>query len=128
MLDALYRAMKTGPDSKPIIGETARTLGVRPRHDIPIDESCHVQPGKGGMSAVANDPRDLPEHRKPKWLDGTGADPIFELRPMFLPDSLSIRQAGPPRHHLVEPADECHFDIFQNHLWSTRLKWVMIDR
>lgn len=128
MPNALYRAMKTDPDSKPRIGDTARSLGVRPWHDIPLDESGCVQPGKGGMSTVANDPRELPEHRRPKWLDGTGTDPIFELKPKLLPDALSIRQDGRPSHHLVEPADECHFDIYQSHLWSTRQKWVMIDR
>jgi hypothetical protein len=126
MPDALYRAMKSDPDSKPRTGDTARSLGVRPRDDIPIDESGRVQPGKGGMSTAANDPRELPAHRKPKWLDGTGADPIFELRPILLPNALTARQDGRPNHYLVEPTDECLFHVFQGHLWSTRQEWVMI--
>ena len=126
MPDALYRATKSDPDSKPRTGDTARSLGVRPRVDLPIDESGRVQPGNGGLSTAADDPRELPAHRRPKWLDGTGTDPIFKLRPILLPDTLTTRQVGRPSHYLIEPTDECLFTIFQCHLWSTRPDWAMI--
>jgi hypothetical protein len=126
MPEALYRAMKTDLDLKPKTGDTSRCLGVRPEVDIPVDEDNRVQPGTGGMSAAADDPRKLPPHRRPKWLDGTGADPVFELRPITLPVALATRQDGPPHHYLLEPVHACQFHVFQGHLWSTRPNWRMI--
>ena len=121
MPEVLYRAMKAEPDLKPKIGDTSRSLGVRPEVDIPVDEDNRVQPSTGGMSAVADDPRKLSPHRRPKWLNGTGADPVFELKPNTLPVALATRQDGAPHHYLLEPAHACLFDVFQCHLWSTRL-------
>ena len=128
MPEALYRAMKTDPDLKPKTGDTSRCLGIRPGIDITVDEDNRVQPGTGGMSAAADDPRKLPPHRRPKWLDGTGADPVFELRPITLPVALATRQDGAPYHYLLEPAHACQFHVFQDRLWSTRPDWRMITR
>ncbi len=120
--------MKADPDLKPKTGDSSRSLGVRPEVDIPVDENHRVQPGTGGMSTTADDPRRLPPHRRPKWLDGIGADPVFELRPITLPLALATRQDGAPHHYLLEPAKACQFDVFQGHLWSTRPDWRMITR
>jgi hypothetical protein len=126
MPKALYRAMKAQPDLKPKTGDTSRSLGVRSEVDIPIDEDNHVQPRTGGMSTVADDPRKLSPHRRPKWLNGTGVDPVFELKPSTLPVALATRQDGTPHHYLLEPTHACRFDVFQCHLWSTRLDWRII--
>jgi hypothetical protein len=112
--------MKADSDLKPKTGVTSRSLGVRPEVDIPVDEDNRVQPSTGGMSATADDPRKLPPHRRPKWLDGTGADPVFELKPIALPIVLEPRQEGAPHHYLIEPTQSCRFDVFQGHPWSTR--------
>ena len=63
----VYRSMAVDGD-KPMIGSTARTLGVRPGdgpHDgISVDERGNVSPNTGGMS-VAPAWRDLESHRIP---------------------------------------------------------------
>ena len=112
MPEAFYRAMKSDPDLKPRTGDTSRSLGVRAEVDIPVDEDHRVQPGTGGMSATADDPRKLPPHRRPKWLDGTGVDPVFELMPITLPVGLATRQDGALHHYLLEPAQPCRLDVF----------------
>ena len=68
----VYRSM-TVVDSKPMIGRTARSLGIRPNEDIPVQEDGAVFSETGGMS-VAPAWRDLPGHRIPKRLRAEGAD------------------------------------------------------
>jgi len=72
---------------KPAIGPTARTLGARPG-DIEVDAEGMVHPGTGGMSVSPGSPRNLPVHRRPAVLDGTGRDPVWKLNPSDLPSGL----------------------------------------
>ena len=112
--------MKADPDLKPKTGDSSRSLGVRPEVDIPLDENHRVQPGTGGMSTTADDPRRLPPHRRPKWLSGIGADPVLKLRPIIPPLALATRQDGVPHHSLLEPSKSCQSVVYQGHLWSPR--------
>ena len=45
----LFRGMRAAPDGLPEIGDTAKTLGVRPNTDLPVVDGI-VEPHTGGMS------------------------------------------------------------------------------
>ena len=66
----IYRTM-TVVEGKPVVGDSARSLGVRigdaSTDDIRLDDFGNVHPGTGGMS-VAPSWRDLESHRIPKRL------------------------------------------------------------
>jgi len=78
------------------------------------------------MSVVLDDPRELPEHRRPPSLDGTGRDPVFTAV-LQLSRSLRARQDRPPElHACVEPNDACTPGAYQVLLGATRSRWSMV--
>ena len=50
----LFRGMRAAPDGLPEIGDTAKTLGVRPNTDLPVVDGI-VEPHTGGMSVNTTD-------------------------------------------------------------------------
>ena len=121
----LYRAMTADSDELPMIGPTARTLGVRPSIDIAVDTSGWVDPGSGGMSVAPRDPMHLPRHRRPPEIGGTGKDPIWSIRVSDLSQSLVFRPDpfSPAVHGFVEPAVRMIFEEFQSALADSRMLW-----
>lgn len=117
----VFRAMREDTDGLPTVGPTSRTLGARLGEPEPINGL--IVPMTGGMSVAIDDPKALPEHRRPPSLGGTGRDPVF-LALVPLSNSLHIRQDRPPHQHgLVEPLTTCSPDEYQGLLAATRLQW-----
>jgi hypothetical protein len=120
----LFRSMRTGADKLPECGDTARHLGARQGHDIPVCTNGTVLPATGGMSVAIGTPSELPPHRRPASLDGSGSDPVFAIHLEVLPSNLATRQSGrKPRHYLVEPSEKCLYLVFQATLCGTRHLW-----
>ena len=121
--------MKAGGDGRPETGRTARTLGIRPAVDIPVDDSGAVSPGQGGVSVAPDSPAGLPAHRRPPNLGGTGKDPVWELDLIDLGGSLAYREdpAQPGIHGFIEPREEMPLDAYERALSDTRLAWRSID-
>ena len=108
----LYRAMTQDTDGLPVLGRSARALGVRTPNEVAAGVNPDVtatapdeiiQPGTGGMSTAPNDPRNLPPLRLPRVLGGRGKDPVWEIDTADLGPDLQYRQDH-PKHVLIEPA------------------------
>jgi hypothetical protein len=118
--------MKPAEDGLPTIGNTARSLGVRPNVDIEIDVHGRVYPCTGGMSISADSVQNLPGHRRPPEFFGIGKDPVYCIENARLPSCLVVRQNGPQHHYLVEPGFECLFVEYQAQLHQTRRQWTRV--
>ena len=125
--ELVFRAMREDPNGKPVTGRSARKLGVRicgPQIDIPI-HAGRVYPQTGGMSVTPDDPMQLPKIRLPKSLGGEGRDPIFYLQVPNLCSALNLRR-DKRTHALIEPAQCCLFEEFEQNLHGTKEKWVKL--
>jgi hypothetical protein len=120
----VYRAMREHTDGGPMVGPTARTLGVRPGDDIPV-VGGRVRPGTGGMSVAPDGPTQLPNHRRPPKFGGSGKDPVWEINLNSLGDDLIFHQ-DKPKHGLFEPAREMSIDEFQQALADLAPKWIQL--
>ncbi|MDQ4071014.1 MAG: sugar-binding protein [Actinomycetota bacterium] len=120
----IFRSMKRGA-AGPEVGPTARTLGARPGVDIPVDAAGRVKPGTGGMSVSPGSPHNLPSHRRPAELGGTGKDPVWCTGTCTLPEGLTYRPdpKNPSGHGFVEPSRPMTFNEYQQLLESTRKLW-----
>lgn len=118
----LFRSMRPESDGLPRCGPSARTLGVRVPRDVEPDDGGLVHPGTGGLSVAPDNPHHLPPHRRPRSLNGTGIDPVFELAAPRLPSSLAVRRDS-PTHALIEPAHAMDLDAYQRALCDTRSLW-----
>ena len=64
-----------------------------------------VHPQTGGMSVAPDTPMNLPLHRRPAELGGTGKDPVWSIKESQLGPSLSYRpDPDLEGHGFVEPA------------------------
>src|SRR5690242_21251496 len=97
---SVYRAMREDPAGGPMVGPTARTLGVRPGDDILV-VAGQVSPGTGGVSVAPDSPMSLPDHRRPPELGGTGKDPVWGIDIDSLGDRVNFRQ-DKSNHGLLE--------------------------
>ena len=75
------------------------------------------------MSVAPYTPENLPLHRKPKYLGGTGKDPVFQIDVKKLPLGLNYRQ-DKPNHGNIEPAFPMPYDLYRTLLSSTKLLWI----
>ena len=115
---------------RPRVADGAATLDVRRGHDIPVDANGVVQPRSGGMSVVADAPSNLPGHRLPPELGGTGkGHAVFRIFQPSLPRCLVARQDNPrfhPEHRCIEPTQECLFEDFRVDIINTCDLWERI--
>jgi len=118
----VYRAMDACSGS-PCVGDMH--LGVRVPQDIQPDGAGFVEPGLGGMSVTPNDPWDLPRHRRPPSLYGTGKRPVWEYSIAHLPSSLVLRLES-VTHGLVEPGARMGITVYRSSLGSTAPDWRKI--
>lgn len=121
----VFRAMKEDTNGKPLMGRSARTLGVRICVDIPI-RAGKVYPQTGGMSVTPDCVMRLPKSRRPKSLGGWGRDPVFSLQVSDLSSSLTLRR-DKPTHVLIEPSRCCLFEEFEQNLYETKEKWMKYE-
>ncbi|MDN7908563.1 RHS repeat-associated core domain-containing protein [Burkholderia diffusa] len=119
----VYRAMKTGGDGFPVVEPTARGLGARPGVDIPVDTNGMVHPDTGGISVAPESARNLPPHRRPESLGGTGKDCACLLNTANLPKSLRYVQDS-AKHGTIQPSTSMSLTDYQAALRSTREKWM----
>lgn len=118
----LFRAMAVGDNGYPELSDNH--LGIRVGVDILPDESGQVLPGIGGMSVTPNDVRDLPHHRLPQDMGGTGKRPAWEIRSDELPQELAYRSDPMNRKHgFVEPAKPMEVDEFRRAIEGTASLW-----
>jgi hypothetical protein len=117
----VYRAMREDVSGGPMVGPTARTLGVRPNVDIPVTAGT-VQPNTGGMSVAVDRPENLHPLRRPPQYGGSGKDPVWCLDIGQLVGALQFRQDS-PTHGLIEPAQMMRLDELQRNLANTKPLW-----
>jgi RHS repeat-associated protein len=123
--DLLYRSMKASDDGQPATGASARTLGARPKDDIPLDAQDTVKPETGGVSVSPDSPMNLPPHRRPPDVGGSGKDPVWCIRVCDLGPNLNYRAdpKNPTGHGFIEPTYPMSFNAYQNALANTRDRW-----
>jgi hypothetical protein len=123
--------MTPDTDGMPILGRSARQLGVRaldqaPHNDVSAENpNDPVHPGEG-MSAAPDDPANLPKNRRPVQVNrGTGRDPVWEFDTDQLgPDLEYVRDK--PRHGVVGPKAPMTLAAFEQALAATRSGWVRV--
>jgi hypothetical protein len=131
----IFRAM-TDDAGKPMIGTTARMLGVRVPDDIAPDQNNTVHPATGGMS-VAPTWRQLPTHRIPKRLKpkdvldarGRNEDKCWRHGDGVFANGVVNGQVqlrvDKPTHGVVEPAVAMPHPDYVNELNLTQMQWVV---
>ncbi|HEW98667.1 MAG: hypothetical protein DRR16_01090 [Candidatus Parabeggiatoa sp. nov. 3] len=125
--DLLYRSMKISANGLPMVGETARTLGIRKGIDISVI-SDQVKPNTGGMSVSPPPPYNLPTHRRPAAFGGTGKDPVWEINLVCLSTfQLQYRPDPhqPNKHGFIEPIKEMPLEDYQQAIVATLHEWSL---
>lgn len=120
----IYRSMKGDDMGFPLVEESARGLGVRINQDIPLAYD-QVLPLTGGMSTAPDNPLNLPSHRRPPSLGGTGKDPVFEFNTKNLPLGLKWVQDA-PGHGTIQPSFVMPYETYKTLLSSTKYLWKKI--
>src|SRR5437868_1722949 len=93
--------MTPGTDGFPLVGRSARQLGVRTLDSEPHNDVNAVMPGDRvspgeGMSAAPENPTNLPKNRRPpQLLGGIGKDPVWEIDSDELGPALEFFQDKP---------------------------------
>lgn len=118
----IFRPMRPAEDDKPEVGRSLSTLGVRPGHDLPVDDTGGVAPGTGGMSVTPDRVEDLPPTLLPRALGGEGRHPLFVVAVDQLPATLTVR-VDKPTHANVEPAARSSFEAYELEVQKTRTSW-----
>ena len=127
----LYRSMEADADGLPVLGRSARRLGVRigsTDDDIPvINDRVHAL--NGGMSVAIDDPTALPHWRRPAAFQGTGRGLVmFGLELDTLLDTpLALRvDRKNSSHGFIEPVRSLPIDEYEQYLGETRGHWRAI--
>jgi hypothetical protein len=120
--------MMRATDGFPIAGPTARTLGVRPGVDVPV-EYGQVYPGTGGPSVSPDSPLNLPRFRRPPEFGGTGKDPVFRILASELGPHVTYRPdpEAASSHGFLEPVYPMTFADFQRSVAMLRLRFRRVD-
>lgn len=118
----VYRSMKTGADGQPLPEPTARGLGARVPIDIPVDAQGNVHPNTGGVSVAPYTPGNLPSHRRPTTLGGTGRDDVWGIDSGDLgPDLRYVQDC--PTHGTIQPTRTMPANEYQDALKRTKSRW-----
>jgi len=117
----VYRAMREDPAGGPMLGPTARTLGVRPLVDIPV-VGGQVRPNTGGMSVAPDRPQNLHRLRRPPRYGGSGKDPLWVLDLDNLGGDLHFHE-DTPTHGLIEPSWAVSLAEYERRLADTKPFW-----
>ena len=127
----IYRAMIPDTDGLPQVGQSARQLGVRPHDQLPHNDVNAASPvdivvPDEGMSAVPDEPANLPKNRRPSQVNGgTGKDPVWEIDTEDLGPNLQFHQDS-PTHGVIGVKEPMTLDQFEQELAATRALWVRV--
>lgn len=130
----LYRSMIPGPDGLPLLGRSARKLGVRTPGDVAVGVDPDVlatapddilAPSEGGISTAPDDAINLVPLRRPRALGGRSTDPVGEIDSASLGADLAIRQDS-AKHVLIEPARPMTLMEYEQALATIRGRWVRV--
>ena len=117
----LFRAMACDDaDSAPVVGD--RDLGVRVPTDILVDPGGNVRSGSHGMSVAPDDPTNLPVHRRPRSLGGTGKKPVWAISEDCLNADLRYTSTS-MTHGVLAPARTMLHTVYVAALHQTRPDW-----
>ncbi|WP_171014731.1 hypothetical protein [Rudaea sp. 3F27F6] len=123
--------MRADADQFPRIGQSGALLGVRVAEpaDVEIVDGV-VKPRSGGMSVAAENPRHLPDHRRPKTLGGTGTYPVFSIQEEHLGEELEAYlddlNGTDPYHFVIAPRQSCPFLAYERAIHATRERWTHV--
>ena len=127
----IYRAMAPDTDGLPLVGRSARQLGVRTLDRMPHNDVNAVMPDDTvnsgeGMSAAPHDPANLPRNRRPPQLHGgIGKDPVWEIDTDDLGPELDFVQDR-PTHGVVGPKLPMTLAELEQSLAETKARWVRV--
>lgn len=93
--------------------------------EVTLDHDGLVIPGGGGMSVSPDYAANLPRHRRPPSLGGTGLDPVWVLMASDLGPMLQFWQDS-ERHGLVEAVSRMTWASFEAAIVATRPKWKLL--
>lgn len=122
--------MKDDVDGKPVIGDSARKLGVRNPDDIKPNHIGVVDSGFHGMSVAPLPAENLPKHRRPNEFGGTGRDPIFGIETVHL-GSFNLKYVQDPMnlgHGFIAPLEEMSYTQYVQNVYDTRDLWFSITQ
>ena len=130
----VYRAMKMGPDGKPVEEESARGTLARVGSDVHPDDNNNVDPKIGdkaeGLSS-AETPEGLPDFRRPSWVEGgTSKDELFRAKKSQIEkqDALTIDHDGKEGGHtaITPSRPNTPLDDFQDGL--RHIEWELVPK
>jgi hypothetical protein len=125
----MYRIMKKDADEKPLVGQTATTLGIRPG-EVDLDSFGNVIPNDKGMS-VNPGWRMASIFLIPKRLGtgGRGSNTSYCFRRGTAPFQQAPCGAGlellpdSPTHGVIRPAQLVLLAQYEADLHATRVEW-----
>jgi hypothetical protein len=133
MVDSVFRGMLSWDDGKPLLGRSAKCLGIRVPADIKPDVAGNVHPGTGGMSVAPDSSLNVPNHRRPKAMGygSTGPDDlrmyaIAKVRVSIGNLTLRPDPMQTTKHAFVEPSQVMPVAQYEDALSSTRDDWKKI--
>lgn len=120
-----YRSMTPAEDGLPIVGQSARLLGLRRGDDVTCDANDLVL--SGGMSVAPETPWNLPPHRRPRHLGrastGNNKDAVYEIGEIDISkEQLTVTQDHED-HALIHGDGPCHFGELVRRIEATRPSW-----
>jgi RHS repeat-associated protein len=124
----LFRAMR-GLFS-PEVGESARTLGVRPGVDVEVNSGNVAQKNRAGifqgMSVAPDTPYNLFVVRRPTEFGGSGKDPVWAIKRSLISDPNLQVIDDTPGHALVAPSKCIPYQEYKKSLETTRPLWKKV--
>lgn len=127
----VFRAMEPGPDELPLLGNSARRLGVRVPGDIAPNAAGDVLPGTGGMSVAPGSKWNVPNHRRPRGMlrgsTGHAGDRVYSIdQAEIVKQPLNVRPhpPGSTLHAHVEPSRQMSLVAYEDALAATRPSWI----
>ena len=123
--------MTPDADDLPVVGSSARSLGVRVPDDIRPDGAGQVLPRSGGVSVSPGSMWNLPAFRRPRGMKRGSTGPISDwvysssLRSLAGAGSLTVRldPDRPEEHAFVEPAYAMPVEAYVMAIGATRPHW-----
>jgi hypothetical protein len=122
--------MTPAEDGKPLVGDSARTLGVRIPEDARPNDQGMVGPSSAGMSLATCSIWNLPGHRRPVELgngsSGKSGDRIYALSVRFARNKKLQVHVTHPLHARLEPIGITSLALYKIALSETLEHWRQV--